>query len=119
MVSNLSYYLFLSILVVYYYNFLCVESPWPKKRPSRSGQTTARCGGGTKGHRRSLEFPDIPEAKDTRVLLEAPSSPLLQDQYRRYAADAHRDMAPEDFQELLAAMGPPPQVPQPWGPPLR
>ena len=36
MISNLSYYLFLSILVVYYYKFLCVESPWPKRRPSRS-----------------------------------------------------------------------------------
>ena len=41
------------------------------------GQMAARCGGGTKGHRRSLEFPDIPEAKYIRVLWEAPSAPLL------------------------------------------
>ena len=36
MISDLSYYLFLRIICVYYYKFLCVKSPWPKRRPSTS-----------------------------------------------------------------------------------
>ena len=54
-----------------------------------------------------------------KPLAEAPSAPLLQDQYWRYVVNAHRDMAPEDLQEFLGAMGPPPQVLQLRGPPSR
>ena len=32
---------------------------------------------------------------------------LLQDQYWCYVANAYEDMAPEEFQELLHALGPP------------
>ena len=36
------------------------------------GQEVDKFGRGAKDHRGNLEFPHIPEAKDTRVLLEAP-----------------------------------------------
>ena len=40
MISNISYYLFLRIIVVYYYKFLCVESLWPKRPPITSARST-------------------------------------------------------------------------------
>ena len=48
--------------------------------------------------------------RSCKASAEAPSSPLLQDQYWCYVAGAHRDMAPEEFQEFIGALGPPPQL---------